>query len=142
MKSKIISPDWKIALNHWFWFMFVFQFFINGFLISYLIHLSGINYYVSSILTIITTPLVYMIGAICVSIFIKNKYKIYNTNEIIRLSIYILVIVSGGAKLYSLVLVLFNFVNWTSVYIITTQLIGFFLGVFVFYYFSKKYINN
>lgn len=142
MKAKIMTADWKIALNHWFWFMFVFQFSINGFIFSWIINFLSINYYASSALGIIITPLVYMLGAITVSVFIKNKYKIVNKDEIIRLSTYLLVIVSGGAKIYSLVLVLFISRNWTSVYLTIMPLISFILGLFVFYHFGRKYIKN
>lgn len=142
MKAKIMTEDWKIALNHWFWFMFVFQFFINEFIFSYTMIFLSINYYVSNALGIIITPLVYMLGAITVSSFIKNKYKIINKDEIIKLSTYLLVIVSGGAKIYSLVLVMFISRNWTSIYLTTVPLISFILGLLVFYHFSRKYIKN
>jgi hypothetical protein len=142
MKNKIITEDWKIAFNLWFLFMLVFQFFICGFVFSYFVNIFNINYYLYTILDIFFTPLVYIVGSIVVSKLIKNKYQISNPIEIVRLSTYLLLVVSGGARIYSFVLVLFINRNWISIYLTLVPILTFFIGLFVFYNFSKIYIKK
>ena len=133
MKEKKVSADWYVAATHWLTAGFVIPFLLALVLgIPLTLILDKDNLLLLSVGFGLLNMLSVWLGVMYSAKYLNKTYVIKNAHKIVALSTIYLAVIGGGFRLLKLIQT-GNF---------SYELLGFIIGIVIFYLASKKYIKN
>lgn len=129
------APSWSVAFRHWLIAGFFLPLGIFS-LLSIVWRLMGLSFLSGEIADLFITPFLFWFGARASAVHILKSQQINDSNEIARLSLIYLCIISGGARIYSL------FYNTSFDALLMVNELAFVVSAVAYYYASKKYFKQ
>lgn len=134
MYNKKQTESWKIALLHWLQAGFMIPLILGmAFDLTWATIIQA-DFFWKNITTLFIYPLITLLGVLYSTRVIKHSYQGFNPNEILKLSTLYILIVSGGARIYGLLVYTYAIDGYI-------EMIAFALRVLVFYFVSKKLLS-
>ncbi len=134
MYNKKQTESWKIALLHWLQAGFMIPMLLGmAFDLTWAIIIQA-DFFWKNVTTLLVYPLITLLGVLYSTRVIKHSYTGFDPKEILKLSTFYILIVSGGVRVYGLLFYSYEIGGYI-------EMTAFALRVLVFYFVSKKLLS-